>query len=506
MLSMIDYGKIGQRIAEQRKYIRKISQEKMAEELDMYQADVSNLEKAKKGSGITDLDKLDIIAEYFGIPIEKLLFGKGEENMVKYMGKKMEIKPYTKKLPRTHLKTLGKLIGHELKPDYKPLAFECGPYRIYIPMEYQCINPKGPNGEGAEFGIHKPHTYIFFENEVIGAMVATITSVMEHVCLPMMAELQKMIPGDILDITDMYRTINPYWALHHFATTEEDDKIYGEKMLKRMDEIRALGEDTTVLYIESVYVREDCRRKGIFRMFIDIMRKLTDDGIMWLNMEPTAGCELDNEYTCLPSYTVSDIGQVTLNGSIAERLGFTVDPDAWHRMAETVDSDGNVTTETVLIRKCAYYLPERFKKLIANDKDLVAIGRAKQKLQQTSNEDDDESEEVDGNTIIDIRDGKKDGFAVFEKKETVVSGPEKGKKIYVYAAHSIKDEEIYRFGVSYRSVFSHGLDHKNQLEQYEYLDDAVNSEYFTDLNMLNAMAANGVAILKSKEKNIGLKL
>ncbi len=50
---MIDFDKIGKRIQEERKYLRRISQEKMAEDLGMYQADISNLEKAKSGSGIT---------------------------------------------------------------------------------------------------------------------------------------------------------------------------------------------------------------------------------------------------------------------------------------------------------------------------------------------------------------------------------------------------------------------------------------------------------------------
>lgn len=36
---MVDYEAIGRRIAEQRKYFHKVSQEKMAEDLGMYQAD-----------------------------------------------------------------------------------------------------------------------------------------------------------------------------------------------------------------------------------------------------------------------------------------------------------------------------------------------------------------------------------------------------------------------------------------------------------------------------------
>ncbi len=60
----IDYEKIGRRIFEERKYILHISQEKMAEDLGMYQADISNLEHASKSSGIQDLRKLENIADY----------------------------------------------------------------------------------------------------------------------------------------------------------------------------------------------------------------------------------------------------------------------------------------------------------------------------------------------------------------------------------------------------------------------------------------------------------
>ena len=90
---MIDYEKIGRRIYEERKFIRHISQEKMAEDLGMYQADISNLEKAKKSSGITDLNKLQLIADYFSLPIENLLFGtSAEAHMVNYEGSKMELR------------------------------------------------------------------------------------------------------------------------------------------------------------------------------------------------------------------------------------------------------------------------------------------------------------------------------------------------------------------------------------------------------------------------------
>lgn len=64
-----DYKAIGKRIIEERKHFRKISQDRMAEELGMYQADISNLKKAEMGSEITDLSKFDLIAEYFDISL-----------------------------------------------------------------------------------------------------------------------------------------------------------------------------------------------------------------------------------------------------------------------------------------------------------------------------------------------------------------------------------------------------------------------------------------------------
>lgn len=75
---MLDYDLIASRIREQRKYKKRISQKKMAEDLLMYQPDLSALENNKPGCGIKDLAKLEMIAEYLGISLGDLLFG--EEN------------------------------------------------------------------------------------------------------------------------------------------------------------------------------------------------------------------------------------------------------------------------------------------------------------------------------------------------------------------------------------------------------------------------------------------
>ena len=108
---MIDFKRIGKRILEERKYLHRISQEKMAEDLGMYQADISNMEKAKNGSGITDLAKLDMIADYLDMPLESLLFGRRQDMMEKYYGSKMQLKEFTKKRTRKHETILRNLMG-----------------------------------------------------------------------------------------------------------------------------------------------------------------------------------------------------------------------------------------------------------------------------------------------------------------------------------------------------------------------------------------------------------
>lgn len=76
---MLDYDRIASRIRVQRKYVRKVSQKKMAEDLLFYQSDISDLENNKPGCGIHDLAKLEVIANYLGMPLRNLLFGYEED-------------------------------------------------------------------------------------------------------------------------------------------------------------------------------------------------------------------------------------------------------------------------------------------------------------------------------------------------------------------------------------------------------------------------------------------
>ena len=495
---MIDFDKIGNRIYEQRKYFRKLSQERMAEELGMYQADISNIEKAKKGSGITDLSKLDMIAEYLEIPLETLLFGREDKTMLKYHGSKMKLRKSRKKLTKGHKNALIQLTG--IKEDQiAPLTFECGPYMIYSTIEEQSIwgdNTSVENGRiiNPEFVLPKLHTYVFLGTEVIGVMDTALTTLMQHVYQPHLHHLQNLIPGRILDVTDVWRTLNPYWALWHFTDDGPEKDNYYDRMFRRMDELRESGENRPILYVESVYVREDCRQNGIFRMYIDFLKLFCGECIIWLNMEPTSGSELEREAGYLPNYTISDLGQISLNASIAEKLGFTVDPDAWHINATVLGEDGEEKNEVVLVRKCAYFLPKRIRELLKNDGDLVAVGRAKQKLVQ--------KDEPIGDGA-DIRDGDINGYWVSEWTSTVEKGPDAGKKISVFAAVNIRDRKKYTLGVSEMSIFQRGLDDTPLLEEYHSLEDAEVSAQFDLMKGFLSMATAN-AMLKYLSDNINV--
>ena len=75
-------------------------------------------------------------------------------------------------------------------------------------------------------------------------------------------------------------------------------------------------------------------------MLMDLLQHIFGNHTAWLNLEPTNGTELQNGYLRYPDYTISDIGQINLNASIAERLGFTIDSTIWHIEGESLNSDG----------------------------------------------------------------------------------------------------------------------------------------------------------------------
>ena len=212
-----------------------------------------------------------------------------------------------------------------------------------------------------------------FEKE--GGRAANVMSMINQ---ELLLGLRNMIQPDVLDPTDVCRTINPYWALMQFEEDEAEREQVATKMFARMEELKQEA-DRVILFIESAYVREGYRRNGMMRLMLDVADVIAENPIMWLNLEPTAGFELDEEYTYLPHYVQAAEGQLSENAAAAEKLGFTIDPDVWHKRIYIEDENGNVRDEVVEMRKCAYKIPSEIKEIIKDDGNLVEIGRAKQK-------------------------------------------------------------------------------------------------------------------------------
>ena len=475
---MIDFELIGKRIQEERKYLHKISQEKMAADLGMYQADISNLEKAKNGSGITDLTKLDMIADYFDMPLETLLFGRRQNQMEKYYGTKMQLKECARKLSKKHETLLRNLLRIP-DPEMEKAAlesissYECGPYMIYVAHELQMLYTGGKQeDQSLPDSIPKEHFYVVYQDEVIGCMTVAITTVMQHVYFPALQRLKKFILPDVFELDDTMSTLDPYWLLSQYAVSDEEENEFRQEMLKRMDQLREAGENRIIFYAESVYVREDCRRNGIFRMLIDLLRKLDANAMIWLSLEPTAGMELSSEYDYHPAYQASELGQISMNASIAERLGFTIDSKTEDRQAERVNGEKTVI-ETIPVRRTAYYLPEAIKEILKEDGNMLEYARAREKT-------------LDIGDIEGIGAKKPQIFDIYQS-----AWKKYGYIIAIKLVYS--DETVYAFarGMDWNSRWL-GVSRKNPsktgefvetMEKYQTIQEAEKSKYFVGLKV-----------------------
>lgn len=472
---MIDYGKIGSRIKEERKYIHKLSQEKMAEELGMYQADISNLEKAKKGSGITDLDKLDLIAEYFGMSLQTLLFG-GSENMPVYAGDTMVLKPEKKKIPKNHRKVLEKLINKDL--DHVNITtFSCGPYSLYYAFEIIQITPLDNQMNNP---IPKMHAHIFYRSELVAVMTAFMTTLMHHVFQPSFHQLKYVMETDVFNAENTMDILNPYWSLYTYyndeADSENKEQIF-HNMTQRMDQLKAKNPNRVIYYVDSLYVREDARQKGIMRMCIDLLKKITKNPMIWLNMLPAAE-QHGSPVFQKTFYSASDIGQLHINAAIAEKLGFTIDTYVENIASTVINADGEPEIQAVKGHKIAYLLPEDISDIIDEESELTDYVRSMKQLGVLQYKEPAE---------LGIHISEIDDWTVGEFRLDVFSELEKSGTIYCYAAQYKNLVSERKYVVSLISAFAAGVDQDDVLEYYDSLDEATFSDYYENLHLADSL-------------------
>ena len=377
----MNYQEIGSRIQEQRKHIRKVSQEKMADDLMMYQADISNLEKGKKGSGITDLEKLSHIAEYLGISLDSLIFGT-KEKMKPYFKKKTQI--VKSKLTKEQKISLAEVMGRNEK-DIKADVYSAEEYSVCVIRQSLRRGDSildlfdNENKPIIDLPLDRYQLYTFYGNDVVASVTVVQTTLLENTTPCYIDWLTNLIPQKCLDVTDVLRHLIPFVPLAQFEDDKKKKDEYYALCGIRREKLLALGTDNPVLYIESAYVKNDCRQNGILTLNMDVLRKMFKDAIIWLNMEPSLDDELKGDGHITPRHSTMDITQITLNNLIAEKLGFTVDPDLW---GIDVKDEETGNEDRIQVRKCAYIIPSIYEEILKDDDGLVEKGRLLQKLKQ----------------------------------------------------------------------------------------------------------------------------
>ncbi len=270
----MNYQEIGNRIHEQRKYIKRVSQEKMADDLFMYQADISNLEKGKKGSGIADLDKLGLLADYLGVSLDYLLFGT-KEKMTPYFKKKTTIEKGN--LSKDRKMELARLSGRNPK-DVKAAVYQAGDYSVYI-LKATMKNAEFPmelfedkDAHVADVSVTRYQMYTFYKKDVIASLIVDQTNLFTNSAICTVEALAHTLPQKCLDALDCFRHLNPFVPL---ATYDDESKReeYQRLAFERFQKLMALGEENPILYLESSYVKEDYRQNGVFTLNLDILKR-----------------------------------------------------------------------------------------------------------------------------------------------------------------------------------------------------------------------------------------
>lgn len=386
---MIDYTAVAARIREERRLNKRVSQEEMAADLGMYQADISNLERAQKGSGISDLNRLSRIAEYFGIPPEDLIFGRrSRKSLTRYEGKKSKLSFLSD--PKDFTEDEARVLRKVFCRDPAKLALRAaqfGPYRVfYIPEELTCCR------KDFQVPISKTHVCVFCEDKLIASMKASCVLVFTAMHQGMGRAVQEVMPWRVFDFSEVIRRLNPWVPLMRFEKDPGKKARHEKKLWERLEALREI-KDAPIAVIESVYVREDFRQCGVCRMMLDGLAKLLGPRCSWwLNLEPADDEDLERAKTAFPLLTTASLGQMSLNAHIAECLGFRLENDLWRLPVSFEDADGKTHTEERRVRKVAYRLSAELAKILEEDGDLVDRGRLLQKVASIEGDEDSKDE------------------------------------------------------------------------------------------------------------------
>ena len=340
---MIDTKAIAKRIRDGRKHRLRLTQEDLGIELGIKQSAVSDLENAKKGSGINDLHRLMLLARTLEMDLPYLVFGIGDDGLP-HFGEEATLAPvHFRRLTKAHRKLLLAVSQSDNLKATLMGAYEYATYRAYV-----LVGNEEPTNRLAVL-IHD------------NAIVATARGK----TIP----LNQALASDPTENQPYARILNPY-AVMAESDSKETAARFDLEAIERMEELRSMTNEK-LLIIDYLYVEESLREHGLARFLIEALRNPAETTSVWLSLKPIE--RLDPNETAHES--VIEPGQIMLNASIAERLGFTVD-----EMREAVTVKSREECGRLYYPLWAYRLSKTLSELVRDDEFVQEMALAQTRL------------------------------------------------------------------------------------------------------------------------------
>ena len=338
---MIDTQAIAQRIRDGRRHRRRVTQEAFALELGINQSAVSDLENGKKGSGIYDLNRLKLLAQGLNMDLRYLVFGMGDDGLPRFTALNRFEAISTRRITKAHREHLERLSG---EIDWKKRlisAMEFSTYRMYV-LENE-----------SETSFQERLCVVIFDDRIDATAKAKAFRV------EALNEVRRLFEDEsVYELIE--RRMNPFESLLTTADVETIERYTLEA--EERHEALSVVDDEEVVVIEALFVEAKLREHGLSRLMIN---GLADSEMtsVWLSLKPMT--ELIETIEGVPRHSPANLGQMTLNASIAERLGLTIES-----MREPVEVNSKEETAVLPCHAWAYRLSPALK-AITNEDELV---------------------------------------------------------------------------------------------------------------------------------------
>ena len=288
---MFDTEAIAKRIRAARVHGRRLTQEDFAVEMGIQQSAVSDLERAKKGSGISDLNRLKRLAQTLEVELPYLVFGIGDDGLPTFTEDSTLEAIGLRRIRKTHRTLIVEAIGQENWKDSIVTAYEYLTDRLYVLKSVD------------EEGCPKRLALLIHEDRIVGTALARKVSIKE---LKDTSESETMIG----------RVLNPYAVL-----SRTNDRFTPDAM-ERARELQEAGDEEIVI-VTALFIEPSMREHGFARMLLSALRAPHASTSIWVSLKPheMLTTTMGSTKPTVAAYP----GQMLLNASIAERMGLKVD-------------------------------------------------------------------------------------------------------------------------------------------------------------------------------------